>query len=144
MIISAQLSHLDEIVAIENTSFEKPWSQNQIKADIQTKMESENWVFIRNVQVVGYIFGWSIQNEFHLNNIAVHPDYLRKKIGKKLIHHIILRLVKRKVEVILLEVSIHNIPALKYYESLGFVQTGMRKDYYLKGDDAILYNLEIN
>ena len=144
MIISAQLSHLDDIVAIENTSFEKPWSQNQIKADIQTEMESENWVFIRDVQVVGYIFGWSIQNEFHLNNIAVHPDYLRKKIGKKLIHHIILRLVKRKVEVILLEVSIHNIPARKCYESLGFVQTGMRKDYYSKEDDAILYNLEIN
>ena len=50
----------------------------------------------------------------------------------------------QKVNVILLEVSVNNIPAQKCYQSLGFVKVGMRKDYYSKGDDAILYNLEIN
>jgi len=41
-------------------------------------------------------------------------------------------------------VSVNNFSARKCYQSLGFVQTGIRKDYYSKGDDAILYNLEIN
>ena len=144
MIISAQLSHLDEIVAIENSSFEKPWSRNQIKDDIQTNINSENWVFTLDRKVVGYIFGWIAQNEFHLHNIAVHPDHLRKKIGKKLIQHIISKVVDQKVNVILLEVSINNISARKCYQSLGFVKGGVLKDYYSKGDDAILYNLEIN
>ena len=144
MIISTQISQLDEIIAIENISFEKPWTRDQIKDDIQANIDSENWVFIEDDKVVGYIFGWIIQNEFHLHNIAVHPDYLRKKIGRKLIQHIISRVADQKVNVILLEVSVNNFSARKCYQSLGFIQTGIRKDYYSKGDDAILYNLEIN
>ena len=144
MIISAHLSQLDEIVSIENSSFEKPWTRNQIKGDIQANISSENWVYTLDGKVVGYIFGWISQNKFYLHNIAVHPDHLRKKIGKKLIKHIILIVADQKVNVILLKVSVNNFSARKCYQSLGFVQTGIRKDYYSKGDDAILYNLEIN
>ena len=144
MIISAHLSQLDEIVSIENSSFEKPWTRNQIKGDIQANISSENWVYTLDGKVVGYIFGWISQNKFLLHNIAVHPDHLRKKIGKNLIKHIILIVADQKVNVILLEVSVNNFSARKCYQSLGFVQTGIRKDYYSKGDDAILYNLEIN
>ena len=144
MIISAQLRQLDEIVEIENSSFEKPWKRSQLMDDIRNNIGSENWVFVQDKKVVGYIFGWIIQNEFHLYNIAVHPNYLRKKIGQKLINHIISRVADQKVNVILLEVSVNNVSARKCYQSLGFVEVGMRKDYYSKGDDAILYNLEIN
>ena len=144
MIISAHLGQLDEIVSNENSSFEKPWTRNQIKGDIQANISSENWVYTLDGKVVGYIFGWISQNKFHLYNIAVHPDHLRKKIGKKLIKFIILIVAGQKVNIILLEVSVNNFSARKCYQSLGFVQTGIRKDYYSKGDDAILYNLEIN
>jgi ribosomal-protein-alanine N-acetyltransferase len=144
LIISAQLSQLDEIVEIENSSFEKPWKRSQLMDDIRNHIDSENWVFVQDEKVVGYIFGWIIQKEFHLHNIVVHPNYLRKKIGRKLINHIISRVVDQKVNVILLEVSVNNVSARKCYQSLGFVEVGMRKDYYSKGDDAILYNLEIN
>ena len=144
MIISAQLSQLDEIVEIENSSFEKPWKRSQLMDDIRNHIDSENWVFVQDEKVVGYIFGWIIQNEFHLHNIAVHPNYRRKKIGQKLINHIISRVADQKVNVILLEVSVNNVSARKCYQSLGFVEVGLRKDYYSKGDDAILYNLEIN
>ena len=78
MIISAHLSQLDEIVSIENSSFEKPWTRNQIKGDIQANISSKNWVYTLDGKVVGYIFGWISQNKFHLHNIAVHPDHLRK------------------------------------------------------------------
>ena len=112
--------------------------------DIQSELDSENWVYVINEFVAGYIFGLTIQGEFHLNNIAVHPGYLRKSIGKNLIQHIIARVILRNVGVILLEVSAENIPARKCYQSLGFNQMGIWKDYYSKGDDAILYNLELN
>ena len=144
MIVPAQLNQLDEIVAIENCSFEKPWKRSQLRDDLRNNIDSENWVFVQDERVVGYIFGWIIQNEFHLQNIAVHPNYLRKYIGQKLINHIISRVIDQKVNVILLEVSVYNIAARKCYQSLGFIEVGIRKDYYSKGDDAILYNLEIN
>lgn len=143
MIIPAQLKHLDDIVSIENSAFNTPWTKNQFMNDIQSELDSENWVYVINELVAGYIFGWIIQGEFHLNNIAVHPEFLRRSIGKKLIQHIIARVILRKVGVILLEVSAENIPARECYQSLGFNQMGIRKDYYSKGDDAILYNLEL-
>ena len=144
MIIPAQLHHLDNIVSIENYAFNQPWTKNQFLNDIQSKLDSENWVYVIDELVAGYIFGWIIRGEFHLNNIAVHPEYLRRSIGKNLIQHIIARVILRNVGVILLEVSAENIPARKCYQSLGFNQMGIRKDYYSKGDDAILYNLELN
>ena len=143
MIIPAKLHHLEEIIAIERNSFEKPWLKTQFKSDIQSDMDSENWVYIIEKFVVGYIFGWIIYDEFHLNNIAVHPEYLRRNIGKGLIRHIISRVISRNINVVLLEVSANNISAQNCYKSLGFTQIGIRKDYYSKGDDAILYNLDL-
>ena len=143
MIIPAELHHLEEIISIENSAFNKPWTRNQIKNDIQSDMDSENWVYILDDLVTGYIFGWIVLGEFHLNNIAVHPKYLRRSIGKKLIWHIISRAISHNIKVILLEVSANNISAQKCYKSLGFNQIGIRKDYYSKGDDAILYNLDL-
>ena len=143
MIIPIELYHLEEIVTIENSAFIKPWTRNQIKNDIRSYTSSENWVYIMNELVVGYIFGWIIHDEFHLNNIAVHPEYLRRSIGKELIEHIISRVISHDIKLILLEVSAQNISAQRCYKSLGFIQMGIRKDYYSKGDDAILFNLDL-
>lgn len=132
MIISAHLSQLDEIVSMENSSFEKPWTRNQIKGDIQANISSENWVYTLDGKVVGYIFGWISQNEFHLHNIAVHPDHLRKNIGKKLIKHIILIVADQKVNVILLEVSVNNFSAQKMLSISGFYSNGNTKRLLLK------------
>ncbi len=143
MIVPAELQHLEEIVSIENSAFIKPWKKNQIKDAIQSDLDSEHWVYIMDELVAGYIFGWIIHDEFHLNNIAVHPEYLRRNIGKGLIRHIISRVISRDIKVVLLEVSANNISAQECYKSLGFTQMGIRKDYYFKGDDAILYNLDL-
>ena len=143
MIISAQLIHLDGIVSIENSSFNKPWTRKQIIDDILSELNSENWVYIMDALVVGYIFGCIIHDEFHLSNIAVHPVYRRRKIGGKLIQHIISRVTSFKVKVVLLEVSGNNIPAQKCYQALGFTQIGSRKNYYSHGDDAFLFNLDL-
>ena len=143
MILPAELNHLDEIVGIENSVFNMPWTRNQIKNDIQSNTDSENWVYIMNEMVIGYVFGWIIHDEFHLNNIAVHPGYIRRNIGATLIRHIISRVISHDIKLILLEVSAQNISAQKCYKSLGFIQMGIRKDYYSKGDDAILFNLDL-
>ena len=143
MIIPVELYHLEEIIAIENSAFNIPWTKNQIKNDILSETDSENWVYIMDELVTGYIFGYIIHDEFHLNNIAVHPEYIRRNIGKELIRHIITRVISHDIKVILLEVSANNIPAQKCYKSLGFTQSGIRKDYYSKGDDAILYYLDL-
>ena len=102
MIIPAKFYHLEEIYTIEKNSFNKPWSATQIQSDIQSEMDSENWVYIIDDLVVGYIFGRIILDEFHINNIAVHPNYLRCSIGGKLIKHIISRIIAHEIKVVFL------------------------------------------
>ena len=63
MIIPAQLNHLDDIVSIEKSAFNKPWTKNQFMNDIQSELDSENWVYVIDKLVAGYIFGWIIQSE---------------------------------------------------------------------------------
>ena len=143
MIVPTKLHHLEEISIIENNSFKKPWSKIQIQSDIQSEMDSENWVSILDEQVVGYMFGWKIMDQYHLNNIAVHPDFICRRIGTQLMRHLISILISKRVYTILLEVSAKNIPAIKFYQSFGFTSEGTRKNYYAQGENAVLFNLSI-
>ena len=93
--------------------------------------------------VAGYIFGWIIHDEFHLNNIAVAKHFRENGTAIHLLKNMVSYLNDIKVKSVLLEVSSSNLPAQKLYEKLGFVHQGERKDYYTKGDDAVLYTLEI-
>ena len=143
MIQPANEGHLDEIHNIEKMVFTKPWTRENIKIDLTLKTNTENWVYLKNQKVAGYIFGWKVMDEFHLNNIAVHIDFQRRYIGKNLIKHVSARLQKQDIRQIYLEVSGKNIPGQQLYESLGFQQDGMRMDYYEKGEHALLYHMDL-
>ena len=103
---------------------------------------SENWVYMEDQKVVGYVLGWKVMDEFHLNNIAVHLDFQRRHIGRSLVEHVKNRLQIQNIKRIYLEVSGKNKPAQRLYESMGFQKKGLRRDYYAKGDCALLYHLD--
>ena len=143
MIQLAKELHLNEILIIEKMVFNKPWNREKFKNDLTLRSNTENWVYMKNKQVTGYIFGWKVMDEFHINNIAVHTNFHRKYIGKSLIEHVSARLQKQDIRRIYLEVSWKNIPGQKLYKSLGFEQKGMRMDYYEKGDHALLFHKDL-
>ena len=142
MILSASQNHLAEILNIECKSFCKPWSEYHFTRDLNNKI-SVNWVYQVNKDVAGYLFGWQVMDEYHLNNIAVAESFRENKIGIHLLKNMVSYLKEVKVKSVFLEVSSSNLPARKLYEKMGFVPQGERKDYYTKGDDAVLYTLEI-
>ena len=141
MIVSASHEHLEPILVIENASFSKPWTEYHFKSDLNNKI-SINWVYQKNDYVVGYLFGWHVMDEYHLNNIAVADSFRGAGIGMHLLKNMELYLKEIEVKSVFLEVSSSNLPARKLYEKMGFVSQGERKDYYTKGDDAVLYTLE--
>ena len=143
MIQPANESHLNDILDIERMVFSKPWTRKHLKSDLTIRGDSENWVYLEDQQVAGYIFGWKILDEFHLNNIAVHADFQRRHIGRSLIEHIFVRLQTSNIQRVYLEVSGENKPAQQLYKSLGFQQKGIRKNYYGKSDHAFLYHLDL-
>ena len=143
MIYPAEELHLKEILDIESMVFSQPWTRNQLKNELKESAKSENWIYMEDQQIVGYLLGWKILNEFHLNNIAVHNNFQKKHIGRSLILHVIERLVSQNIHRIYLEVSADNKSARLLYDSMGFLQDGVRTDYYAKGDHAILYHLDV-
>jgi len=143
MIYPAEEFYLEEILDIESMVFSHPWTRNQLKNELKSGPNSENWIYMEDQQIVGYLLGWKILDEFHLNNIAVHSNFQRKHIGSSLIQHVVGRLVNQDIHRIYLEVSSENIPARELYDSMDFQQNGVRRDYYAKGDHAILYHLDL-
>ena len=141
MIVSASHEHLEPILVIERASFSQPWTEYHFKSDLNNKI-SINWVYQKNDYVVGYLFGWHVMDEYHLNNIAVADSFRGAGIGIHLLNNMESHLRGIKVKSVFLEVSSGNLHARKLYEKMGFVPQGERKDYYTKGDDAVLYTLE--
>ena len=142
MIVSASHEYLEQILNIERSSFSKPWTEYHFKTDLNNKI-SVNWVYLNNIQVIGYLFGWHVMDEYHLNNIAVAKRFRENGTAIHLLKNMVSYLNDIEVKSVLLEVSSSNLPAKKLYEKIGFVPQGERKDYYSKRDDAILYILEI-
>ena len=143
MIQSANKIHLNEILDIEKIVFTKPWTREQLQNDLMISANSENWVYMEDQQVAGYILGWKVMDEFHLNNIAVHSDFQRRHIGRSLIEHVKNRLQSQNIQRIYLEVSGKNKPAQQLYKSMGFQQNNMRINYYSKGNHAFLFHFDL-
>ena len=88
-------------------------------------------------------FGWHVMDQYHLNNIAVAKSFRKDGIATHLLKNMASYLMDIKVKSVLLEVSSSNLPAQKLYEKIGFVHQAERQSYYMNGDDAVLYTLEI-
>ncbi len=88
-----------------------------------------------------------ILDEATLFNIAVDPAFQRRGLGRALLEQVIDEVEKRGVVTLWLEVRASNVAALALYESLGFNEATIRRDYYPTADgreDAIIMALPVS
>jgi ribosomal-protein-alanine N-acetyltransferase len=131
------------ILKIESISFSTPWSKLDFLNEISNPF-SITKVALRDSEVVGYICVNCIIDEGHILNLAVHPDTRRKGIATGLVEKVLDELRKKMCKFLYLEVRVSNIGAIRFYESFGFVSTGIRKEYYtLPREDAVIMMLEL-
>ena len=142
-ILSANINHLEQILKIEKMEFTSPWTYSQIKDDLSSMKNSENLVYMNDNEVIGYVLGNMVLDEFHLNNIAVKKKFQSIGVGRMLMENLFYRLTNKQIKTIYLEVSNSNLLAQKLYKEIGFKQCGIRKNYYSKGDHALLFNLDL-
>ena len=76
-------------------------------------------------------------------NVAVHPDHRRKGLGEMLVLALCEALSGENTS-LALEVRSSNAPAISLYEKLGFVQVGLRRNYYRNPkEDALILRKEL-
>ena len=97
---------------------------------IVSKLEDNFKQYWRTVKKRGYIA-----------MLAVHPDYRRLGLGRKLVKKSIDQMKVEGADEVMLETEITNLAALKLYESFGFVRDKRQAQYYLNGNDA--YKLKL-
>lgn len=137
-IVPMQLKDLDQVMEIENKSFAFPWKRSFFEYDLR-RPNGCLLVAKQDDTILGYIDAWQIDDELHLANIAVAPDYRQQGIASKMILKLIEIAKKRHIKSIYLEVRVSNKIAQKLYEKFGFVNIYNRKNYYPDGEDAMVY-----
>lgn len=122
--------HLAQIAALEVLCFSDPWPESILVHELQNPLSL--WLCaVDGDTVAGYIGSQTVLGESDMMNIAVHPDYRRRGVGRALVLALCKALRKQMVaSALTLEVRDSNVPAIALYESLGFEQIGLRKNYY--------------
>lgn len=114
-----------------------PWPERAFIAELAAK--HNHYVAARHEgRVVGYAgisrLGRSKPFEYEVHTIGVDPDFQGQGIGRQLLTKI---LDFSSGGTVFLEVRTDNEPAITLYQSVGFVNVGLRKRYYrASGADA--------
>lgn len=130
--------HVAQVAQLEALCFHDPWSEASIAAELGNELSF--WIVAEEDDtVVGYIGSQTVFPDSDMMNVAVHPDHRRKGIGAILVEALITHLRNMDCESLSLEVRISNGGAIALYEKLGFVQVGLRKNYYRNPkEDALI------
>lgn len=134
------VADLDAVLSIESVSHIHPWT----KGNFSDSLAAGHWAYCVRPQLADPIKGsyldpevlWAYcilfpaVDELHLLNITVSPKLRRLGIGVKMMNAIEGVAAQQNMPRIILEVRPTNDAALKLYQSLGYEQIGLRKNYY--------------
>ncbi len=130
---------LDNVISIEAESYgDHHWSKESFFNELSNELARYYCAFDANGNLMGYAGTWQILEEAHITNIAVSPDYRRKKVGEALLTTIINDCRNNGIKYITLEVRVSNTPAINLYEKYGFKSLGTRKGYYQNNNEDAL------
>lgn len=135
---------IEDVCEIEAASFGDPWKYASFAYDMEHNPTARHLVSVLDGIICGYVGVYYVLDEGQISNVAVLPDFRRRRVGKKLIGALIEQAKKAGLTHLTLEVRARNLPALSLYKSFGFVQNGLRKNYYERPtEDAILMALPL-
>lgn len=137
-IVPMDRSHIDQIAQLEQACFSSPWTANMLTDALFDTQASFIVAEDEEGNVLGYAGLHVIVDEGYIDNVAVEPDARRHGVASALLD-VFCRFGAANLAFLSLEVRASNAPAIALYEKHGFVQAGVRKNYYEKPrEDAII------
>ena len=141
MVIIRDITYDDcEAVAeIDRNTFSIPFSVEGYRRECDDP-KAVTFVAESEGKIIGYANLWNVDGDVTLNNIAVASEYRSKGVGTQFMEEILQRF--SDCGFITLEVRKSNEGAIRFYRRFGFVQVGLRRDFYEKPtEDAVLMTL---
>jgi ribosomal-protein-alanine N-acetyltransferase len=152
-----------QVVAIDNQSFNPPWSAQSYHYEISDNSYSHMAVLETSIQpeaqngwrrwlqpwartnslVLGYGGLWYIAGEGHISTIAAHPNHRGSGYGEILLAAMIRRAITLQAEYIVLEVRVSNTVAQNLYQKYEFVTVGTKANYY-RADNEDAYDMRLD
>jgi ribosomal-protein-alanine N-acetyltransferase len=129
-IIRMSREHLSAVAEIEQISFSDPWSVESL--ELMLGEQAMGLVALEDGRVLGYVGMMCVLDEGQIINVATHPDARRRGVGRALMSAIEQSAKERGIVFLSLEVRESNTAARSLYSSLGWVECGIRKNFYSK------------
>lgn len=129
---------LDQVTAIEKRNFRDAWTRRAFLAEMAASPTSQPLVAVYEDRIIGYVVPWFVADELQIANLAIHEDFRRRGLGRLLLARVFEAAQRRGCRKAHLEVRRSNLIAQQFYQSLGFRETGVRRNYYNQNEDALL------
>lgn len=147
-----RVEDVNQVIAIDHASFSLPWPESAFLYEIKQNPSSQSWVAEVTLdpqpesqpasKIAGMIVTWFIIDEAHIATLAVHPEYRRLGIGRKLLVAALQSALRKGMAQATLEVRASNWAAQELYRQFKFEEVGRRKKYYKdNNEDAIIMTL---
>ena len=140
MIIRRSLpSDAAAIAELEKEIFSDPWCEKDVAAAISVSGAMCYTALGDDGRLYAYVLGRTIAPEGEIYRVATTPEQRGRGIAFRLMTYAIKTEKGNGLENLFLEVRSKNLPAMKLYRALSFIEIGVRKNYYKDPpDDAIL------
>lgn len=134
---------IPEIARLEKEIFSDSWSEKAIK---ETFDQQQTLVLVayEDKQLIGYLILYFVLEEGEIARIAVISDHRRQGVGARMLLELEDLCEDNGITKLLLDVRESNKAAISFYTSYGFVQDGIRRNFYTNPqEDGILMSREI-
>ena len=149
---------IGQVTAIEKQCFSMPWSEKSfldsiVREDtiflVAEQAEKDEMGMVNLSQqsadrILGYIGMYFAFEEGEITNVAVSPNCRKQGVGNQLVTAMQTAGKEHNLERIILEVRTSNTNAISLYKRNGFIELGIRKNFYeMPTEDAIIMACEI-
>jgi len=148
-VAKALFTDIPEMIEIERAVYagKAPWDSTAFANELRREKDRLYLVIRKEDKLLAFI-GCTFDErnqDAHITNIAVLPDYQNRGLGRFLLAIMIKKARKLNYKSVSLEVRVSNTNAQRLYRDLDFEQTGIKRGYYL-GDheDAADMKLYLN
>ncbi len=119
---------LPALAEMERLCFSEPWSEKALS--ILLSPENVGVVALDGERVVAYGGMTTVLDEGSVTNVATHPDYRRRGLGREIVGALQKAAAFRGLVSVFLEARVSNEAARRLYEKMGFSVIGVRKGFY--------------